>query len=203
MLSGDRLTAHEADHRRIRRVQAHAFSEKALSAQEPILQDYIRQFIAGLKRETQSSKNAVSLSKWYNFTTFDVIGDLAFGEPFGCSKTGVMHPWIQTIFNLFEVGSWITEATFYNFLGKLVYLRFPKDLRETVAKHRKLGAEKARRRMNTDTDRPDFMTYIMKNNNTEKGMTDIEIQANADILIAAGSETVNLSPGHFGLYLTD
>jgi cytochrome P450 len=61
----------------------------------------------------------------------------------------------------------------------------------TMDKHRKMSAEKAKRRMEMDTDRPDFMSYIMRNNNTEKGMTDEEIQENASILIVAGSEIVS------------
>ena len=33
-------------------------------------------------------------------TTFDIIGDLAFGEPFGCLETSQNHGWIKLIFGL-------------------------------------------------------------------------------------------------------
>jgi len=177
------------DHRRMRKLQAHAFSDKALTAQEPILQDYVRQFVAGLKTEAKVAQGGVPLGKWYNFTTFDLIGDLAFGENFGCVDTGELNSWIQTIFDIFEVGSWITESKHYPIIGKLVYFMIPKALVEKFPTHKKMAADKATRRMDKDTDRPDFMSYIMKNNDTEKGMSRAEIRENASLLIIAGSET--------------
>lgn len=62
-----------------------------------------------------------------------------------------------------------------------------------MADNRALAADKAQRRMDSDVERPDFMSYILKNNDTEKGMTPEEIRANAVILIIAGSETVRTS----------
>jgi len=66
---------------------------------------------------------------------------------------------------------------------------------------KKLAAEKASRRINDDTDRPDFMSYILKNNDTEKGMTIPEIRENAFILILAGSETTASSLTGITYYL--
>jgi cytochrome P450 len=57
------LTANEEDHRRMRRLQAHAFSDRALSTQESILQDYVQQFIDGLKKEAEVKKEGVALRK--------------------------------------------------------------------------------------------------------------------------------------------
>ena len=60
--------------------------------------------------------------------------------------------------------------------------------------HEQLSKEKAYRRLDTPRDKPDFMSYIIKHNDTEKGMTREEIGANASILISAGSETVFIPP---------
>ena len=35
---------------------------------------------------------------WYNWTTFDIIGALTFGESFDCLKEERMHPWAAAIF---------------------------------------------------------------------------------------------------------
>jgi hypothetical protein len=77
----------------MRRLQSHAFSEKALSAQETVIQGYVHQFIKGLGQQAEASKTGtVSLGSWFNFATFDIIGDLAFAESFDCLEKGVMNP---------------------------------------------------------------------------------------------------------------
>ena len=40
------------------------------------------------------------MTKWYNLTAFDIIGDLAFGEPFGGLKSSTYHSWVQGIFQV-------------------------------------------------------------------------------------------------------
>ncbi|KAL8723839.1 MAG: hypothetical protein Q9181_007146 [Wetmoreana brouardii] len=51
-----------------------------------------------------------------------------------------------------------------------------------------LTAQKIERRLDRQTDRKDFINYILRHNN-EKGMTREEIIATSGILIIAGSET--------------
>jgi len=80
--------ASEQDHPRQRRALAHAFSQKALLEQEPILQGYVGKFVANLRRLAREGTPA-NLVSWFNFCTFDIIGDLSFGEPFGCLEEGM------------------------------------------------------------------------------------------------------------------
>jgi cytochrome P450 len=79
--------ADERDHARQRRALAHAFSQRALMEQEDILQGYVNKFILRLK-ELASTGTPANMVSWYNFCTFDIIGDLSFGEPFGCLEEG-------------------------------------------------------------------------------------------------------------------
>lgn len=79
--------ADDVNHTRQRRALAHAFSLKALMEQEDILQGYVSKFITGLKAMGDRGE-MFNLVNWYNFTTFDIISDLAFGEPFGCLDRG-------------------------------------------------------------------------------------------------------------------
>ncbi|KAH8647476.1 cytochrome P450 [Tricladium varicosporioides] len=197
------INANDTDHRRMRRLQAHAFSDKALTAQEPILRQYVKQFTSGLLKESKSSpRSIVSLGKWFNLTTFDLIGDLAFGEPFGCCATGEMHPWVRTIFELLEIGTWRVEMNFYPLIGMAaLMLVLPKGMRSKADGHKKMSADKAERRMGTRTERPDFMTYMLKHNGEERGMSDEEIKAGAHILIAAGSETTASTMTGMSYYL--
>lgn len=77
----------EANHPRQRRALAHAFSKKALMEQEDILLSYVKKFVTRLEEFAQQKK-PVNMVSWYNYCTFDIIGDLSFGEPFGCLEEG-------------------------------------------------------------------------------------------------------------------
>lgn len=74
-------------HGEMRKFLSHAFSEKSLKAQEPLISEVIDEFVMQLGA-TASTETGVDITKWYNLTTFDIIGSLAFGESFGGVKSG-------------------------------------------------------------------------------------------------------------------
>jgi cytochrome P450 len=79
--------AADAVHSRQRRAFAYAFSQKALQEQESIVQGYVSKLMDHLRQKAVNNE-PFNIVKWFNFTAFDVIGDLAFGESFGCLKEG-------------------------------------------------------------------------------------------------------------------
>ncbi|KPA35165.1 isotrichodermin c-15 hydroxylase, partial [Fusarium langsethiae] len=89
------ITSDHENHRRMRRQLSHAFSMKALRAQDKILNHYVDLFIAGL---TKRAGTEIDMVAWYNFATFDLIGHLAMGQPFGCLEKGEYHPWVRILF---------------------------------------------------------------------------------------------------------
>ncbi|TGO36475.1 hypothetical protein BHYA_0123g00030 [Botrytis hyacinthi] len=184
------LIADEENHRRFRRLQSHIFSDKPLTSQEPLIQDYARQFISRLiKFSSLNSENSINIGQWYNYATFDLIGDLAFGEPFDCVRTGETHPWIDLIFQIFEIQTLVNGAKKYPIIGTIALFLIPKDIVGKFLYVNQLTREKAYRRLDTPRDVPDFMSYIIKHNDTDKGMTREEIGENTTVLIIAGSET--------------
>ena len=63
--------------------------------QESLIQNHVHNLIAGLEENIQGNPSAegmLNLADWYNWTTFDVIGDLSFGEPFNCLRDTMYHP---------------------------------------------------------------------------------------------------------------
>jgi cytochrome P450 len=79
--------ANDADHARQRRALSHAFSTKALLEQEYIVKSYIDVFSKKMN-EFAAKGETVDVVDWFAFTTFDIIGDMALGEPFGCLTSG-------------------------------------------------------------------------------------------------------------------
>ena len=182
------ITADNIDHRRIRRLLAHAFSEQALRGQGDIVKQYIDLFITQLKERAERGE-LVDMVRWYNFTTFDIIGDLAFGEPFGCLQSGGYHPWVAMIFDTIK---YVSHNHVFKRIPSLQFLKpfvMPKKLIGRFSEQYRLATETVQKRLESgDTTREDFMTYILRHND-EKGMAPGEIIETFYTLIIAGSET--------------
>ena len=182
------IVANDIDHRRQRRLLSHAFSEKALRGQEDIMKHYIDLFITKLAEQARAGE-AVDIVRWYNFTTFDLIGDLAFGQPFGCIESGGYHPWVAMIFNNIKLSVFTETLRRHPALNVLKSLLLPQKLVRSQKEHFALSEQTAKRRLASgNVSREDFMSYILRHND-EKGMSPEEIVENANILIIAGSET--------------
>jgi hypothetical protein len=73
------IIAEDSDHGRQRKILSHAFSDKALKEQEPLLKRWA-QLLRKKLDEKANGHDKVDMVKYYNFTTFDVMGDLTFSE---------------------------------------------------------------------------------------------------------------------------
>ncbi|OCK79294.1 cytochrome P450 [Lepidopterella palustris CBS 459.81] len=181
------IMAGEADHRRLRKLQSHAFSEKALVEQEPFLIKYLNTFIKGLRDQVNGpAKGVVPISMWYNFTTFDLIGDLAFAHPFGCTESGKLHPWIAITFEYIKMMEFMRLTRIFPTIEKLLALFIPQSLKDVRKNHAKWSADRAEARVAMKTDRKDFMSYLLRETG-DKGMSKDEINEGALILVLAVS----------------
>jgi cytochrome P450 len=88
---------------------------------------------------------------------------------------------------------------FYPFLAPIVRTPLPKRLTKMREDSFTLATNKVHRRLETEVERQDFMTYILRYND-DRSMT-VREEANAALLILAGSETTaSLLPG-FAYYI--
>jgi cytochrome P450 len=101
--------ANHIDHARQRKALSYGFSKKALFAQEEIVQEFVDKLMRNFDNFAEKSE-PFDIVRWLNFITFDVIGDLAFGESFGCLDRGDFHFWIRVIFDAVKAGA-IQQAT--------------------------------------------------------------------------------------------
>ncbi|PYH95259.1 benzoate 4-monooxygenase cytochrome P450 [Aspergillus ellipticus CBS 707.79] len=180
------IGANDTDHARQRRLLSHAFSDKALSEQEPLIQSYVDLLITRLRAMAKASK-LLDIAEWYDYTAFDIIGDLTFGESLSCLQDSRYHSWVPLILQTLKASVFV--RVILNYIPPwLLRPLFPPRLKEMRNSHYRLAAERLDRRVNMQTDRPDFMSYILKHND-ERGMTEAEIQGIAAILMVAGTET--------------
>ena len=186
------LSANDADHARYRRLLSHAFSEQALRQQEYLLQSYIELLVGKLRKCASSPNTAVvDLVQWLNFTTFDMIGDLALGESFRCLDQGSYHSWVAILFTQFKTAAMLVSLRLLG-LGKPLRLIIPKSMLEKRKQHAGMANAKIHKRLekgaSADVQRNDFMTYVLRHND-EKGMSIPEIEVTMRILVLAGGET--------------
>ncbi|KIK78214.1 hypothetical protein PAXRUDRAFT_834670 [Paxillus rubicundulus Ve08.2h10] len=94
-------TRDRVDHARKRKIVSHIFSQKNVLEFEPIARSYVDQFLKQWDRLYDAAAKGQSGTEgeggwfgrdgrlwldclpWYNYLAFDIIGDLAFGSPFG------------------------------------------------------------------------------------------------------------------------
>ena len=183
------VAANDADHSRIRRLLSHAFSDKALREQETIIQTHVNNLIIGLRKRCVDSGSKANLARWFNWTTFDIIGDLAFGEPFDCLKEATYQTWVAMLMNNLKYIVMMSVTLRFPPLHKLAARLVPKRVVQDRLNHDRMSREKVERRLEKTTDRPDFMSYILRHNGTKGGMSREEMHVNAATFIAAGSET--------------
>lgn len=89
------------NHKRLRRQLNHTFSTESMYEQEPIVEKYIDLWPSQLSKKTGEVFNVIP---WFNFLTFNIIGDLVFAESFGCVEKGGYHPWVAAIFETVVAG---------------------------------------------------------------------------------------------------
>jgi cytochrome P450 len=151
----------KAAHGQQRRILAHGFSAQSMAKQEPLIRGYVDLLFQRF-REFSDAGMPIDLTKWYNFATFDIIGDLTFGEPFGCLESSTFHTWVAMIFENFKQGGILRQLRralpmvafaiepVFNILAGEKIRKHDELVRANITKRKALGSE-----------RPDFMQSMI------------------------------------------
>lgn len=96
-------TRDRTDHTRKRKIIAHAFSPKSVGEFEPHMYSNIERWVKQLDGIASScTRSATGFVKynampWFSYLAFDIIGDLAFGAPFGMVNKGKDETEVQLV----------------------------------------------------------------------------------------------------------
>ena len=105
-----------ASHDRRRRVWSPAFSDKALRGYEQRIQVYDSQLIT---RVAQSSGKPINASKLFNYYSFDIMGDLAFGKPFDMLQNEKEHWAIKLLNDGMEPMAFLLPVWLFGMLSQI------------------------------------------------------------------------------------
>jgi cytochrome P450 len=123
------IRADDAAHATQRRLVSHAFSDKALKEQEPLLKFYVDLLSSKLHGIVESSQEpggpTVNMEEWYNFTTFDIMADLTFGEPLHLLDRSEYTQWVRVLFNTLKLVTYlgVSKSDTYCITGCASYSR--------------------------------------------------------------------------------
>lgn len=184
------ISADAQTHSRFRRTMLPAFSERAMEQQEPLIRKYVDSLVEKLRVVAQTGQ-PTDLVRWYTFTAFDLIGDLAYGKSFGGLAEGRTNKWVENIDRMMRFFPILVLASASPVISKVVMLMVPENLKKSRGEHFRLGTELAMERIRNKEQkhRGDFMDYMMRSQGEEHGLSNPELASNADTIIGAGSET--------------
>lgn len=185
------ITADMETHSRQRKTVSHAFSDKALKEQEPMLQMWAEKLRSKLAERAEQSLETDML-KMLNCTTFDVMGDLTFAEPLYMLDNSEYTPWVKTIFGGVKYGTRIRTfkmlGSFSKWLMDETMWRIP-ALRSKLLDHWKYTTDRVDRRLATTPPRPDLWTRILEKSENFTNLTLQEHYSIASLFMIAGTET--------------
>jgi cytochrome P450 len=92
------------NHAEMRKYLSSAFSDRSLRAQEPLVAEAVDRFVDKIGQAGRAPQGT-DLVMWYNLTTFDIIGSLAFGQDFGGVESGTQHFWVSIVTKSLRLGA--------------------------------------------------------------------------------------------------
>ncbi|KLJ12596.1 hypothetical protein EMPG_12382 [Blastomyces silverae] len=180
------VTAEGDTHTRQKRMLATMFTEKILKEKESL---FISHADLLVKRLKAFEGQPVALGDWYNFTTFDMMGDLLFGESLGMLSTSEYVPWVKSIHNFLKAFAFtnvLNEYLWFRALWAFMPSKILDTLRDT---HFQFTAQKVNRYLELDEKARVGMMGHLLDGGSRKGLNLGELHTNAPILIFGGSET--------------
>ncbi|CEN60762.1 hypothetical protein ASPCAL03195 [Aspergillus calidoustus] len=178
-------TRDDHEHARLRKIWDRAFNTKALREYSPRVRHHAVRLHEVIEQSIRTAQ-PLDLAQWFNYYSFDVMGDLAFGKSFNMLADGRDHSFVSMIHD---------NMRYVGHLGPLVWLfplftRIPVLNWEDLRFWRFVGEQITERRKNPPTS-PDVFHWILDGYgdsiNTPKGM--FALEAEAELVIVAGSDT--------------
>jgi hypothetical protein len=158
-------------HAKLRRQLAYGFSERALHEQESLIGGYITLLIKRLREHCvdrdnvdpvtgQPAKKEVDMKMWYNWTTFDVIGDLVFGSAFGSLERAKYDPWVEAINGSIRYLGIINGVKHMGL--ESVFMWLVKLTNVNRAEHDRRMMDKLHHRVSMEKERPDLIEGLLQ-----------------------------------------
>ncbi|KAK2031720.1 cytochrome P450 [Colletotrichum zoysiae] len=179
------LVRDKQEHSQRRKVWDKGFSSKALRDYEFRVADYTDQLLSQIDTHKGQPFN---ITDWFNFYSFDIMGDLAFGKSFGMLKGGVKHYFMTSLhqdmhnIGMFSHMMWLFPIFKNTPIINADTKRFWNFVRSQVDD-----------RIKNKPDRPDVFSWILEDFESIKKPTKqdtLNLYGDSHLITVAGSDTV-------------
>ncbi|KAF9885994.1 hypothetical protein FE257_012172 [Aspergillus nanangensis] len=188
--ASDIIRASGPDHARFRRNFSNAFSDRALREQQTLICQYVDMLVDKLNAAIRSDPDAkIEIVRMYNLTTFDIMGDLTFGDPLGLLDGTGNSSWVSAVFSSIKTNSLRRGSRYYPWASLLFNLCLPRGLKEKAMSHYRSSQEKVDKRVSQEKiSKPDIWGLVMNQKETLR-ISREEMYANSQVFMVAGTET--------------
>lgn len=209
-------TRDRVEHTRKRKTVSHTFSAKSIGQFEQYIHANIETFVkqwktlADNQRDPKTGYASIEALNWFNYLAFDIIGDLAFGAPFGMLEKGqdiaemrktpdsppTYVPAVEVLNRRGEVSATLGCLPALKPYGKWLPDRFFRDGLQAVENLAGIAIARVNERLKPEVmasnTRVDLLAYLMEGKD-EKGqkLGRAELTAEALTQLIAGSDTTS------------
>ncbi|KAL5331802.1 hypothetical protein ACEPPN_001340 [Leptodophora sp. 'Broadleaf-Isolate-01'] len=187
------ITDRDASHARQRKILARSFSNTALMEQQPIFARWAEKFLSKLAEKARLIEE-IDISKFYNCTTFDIMGDLTFNEDLNMLEEGECSPWVQSIFGSVKAATFLLGIKTYSRAVRLLadtFLKYNPTVQKKQLENWKYCSERVDRRLQRTPIHPDLWSRILDKSGDRDCLSMDEQYANGFLFMTAGTETIS------------
>ncbi|KAM0541239.1 hypothetical protein ACHAPJ_013327 [Fusarium lateritium] len=171
----------------VHHVRTHKEHALALRDYEPRVTQYTAQL---LDRLSELQGTPINASEWFNFYSFDVMGDLAFGKSFDMLRGGVKHYFMISLHESMKMVGYVAHMTWI--------FPFLKMIPAVDAETKKFWAwceSQVQQRSKSKPDHPDVFSWILEEyeRNPKTKQAKLNLDAEAYLIAVAGSDTTAAS----------
>ncbi|KNA95826.1 hypothetical protein FOXG_01241 [Fusarium oxysporum f. sp. lycopersici 4287] len=175
------MTRDKEEHTRRRRVWDMAFSSKCLRRYEDRVAEYTTQLLQHIEA---LQDEPLDISMWFNFYSFDVMGDLAFGKSFDMLSNGTKHPFMElTHSHMLVAGSLSRLAWIFPLLKRIsIFNQKTCELEERIK-------QLVDWRIKNEPDVPDIFSWILRDYfglSKLTGQETLNLYGDAQLIAVAG-----------------
>ncbi|CAJ2501230.1 Uu.00g040830.m01.CDS01 [Anthostomella pinea] len=192
-------TRDNALHGRRRRLWSSAFGERNLRDYEKRTSHYRELLINAIEK---SESRPMDVAKWFNLFTFDVMGDLAFGNSFQMLETSKEHRAIKLLNSGLTGLGFKLPMWFFR-----VMIGIPGLARDWwgFMKYCVQQLENRMKNPKTKVDTPDIMSCLLKpsRNKRPTGLDRTLLEGDSQLIVVAGSDTTSTTLTNIFRYLAE
>ncbi|KAK3064939.1 hypothetical protein LTS18_001733 [Coniosporium uncinatum] len=178
-----------------RRIWSPAFSDKALRGYEERIKPYEEKLVQQFRAFGGQS---INVSEWFNYFSFDVMGDLAFGESFQMLEKGEEHWAIKLLNEGMEPLHFMFPTWFFRMI-----VAIPGAMND-YHRFNNYAANKLDKRITEGVKIPDIVSTLLAPFNKSgkpSGADLMYLQGDTKLIIVAGSDTTAATLAHLFYHL--